>query len=235
MLDFVCEFERVVSKWPQEACWTVAQVADYTATGVPQVVEVLSEVLGRELEVHESIGLSDATKALNILKDRLQVQLAARQKRIEETRAKAVMAYDNVMEKVRILQMTKNWRSAYKTLSYFGGSYEKQLPVEILQTLCGDCLRLGMKADANMQELSQWLRKGVRASLTTGCEASLEDALDFIDAYSDFFIDRSQQGGRQLLANMLMRVRESAAQSNLMLQFDNIAKDIPFVATIAEM
>lgn len=203
MLDFICELERVLAKWPENAAWTIAQIADATASTVPQVVDILSDTLDRELEVHESLAFAEARQALGILKDRMSVQLAARQRRIEANREKAIRAYDQTMEKIRVLQGAKSWRSAYKTLSYYVGRYEKDMPEDLLLTLCGECLRLGAKSQANMQELSMWLRKGVAACLAIGTQEAIEDAIDFVDAYSELFAEDTEGRGSRLIGNVL--------------------------------
>lgn len=230
MLDFICELERVLGKWPQDVSWSIAQIADYTNSSVPQVVDILSDTLDRELEVHESLTYTDASNALGILKDRMSVQLAARQRRIEERREKAIRAYDVTMERVRALLLAKNGRNAYKTLSYFVGRYEHDLPEDLLLTLCGECLRLGAKADANLQELSQWLRKGVQACVKLATQEATLDGLDFIDAYRDLFLDTAADGGdergRRLLNNVMETLRESAASYELTLQFDSLVQEM---------
>lgn len=79
MLDFICELERVMGKWPETTCWTLAQIADNTRTGVPQVVDILSDTLDRELEVHETLTHAEAVQVLATLKERMSGELAARQ------------------------------------------------------------------------------------------------------------------------------------------------------------
>lgn len=227
MLDFICELERVLSKWPENASWNLAQIADQTATGVPQVVDILSDTLDRELEVHEALTRAEAMKALDILKDRMSGQLQARQKRLEVRREKAIRAFDLTMEKVRVLQGAKNWRSAYKTLSYYVGRHEKDLPGELLLSLCGECLRLGFKAEANLQELSMWLRKGVAASLSSETAHGVEEALDFIDAYGELFQEESQAApGRRLLGSVMEGLKREAVSHNLAPQYEVLAKDL---------
>lgn len=228
MLDFICELEKVIVKWPEGASWTVAQIADATSASVPQVVDFLSDTLDRELEVHESLTHAEGLNALKILKDRMSVQLAARERRIAERRERAIRAYDVTMEKVRVLQTSKNWRSAYKTLSYYAGRHEKDVGDELLLSLCGECLRLGFKAEANMQELSQWLRKGVAACLSGNPEQgpAIEDALDFVDAYSDLFESDTTERGRRLISNVLESLKLQAGTYNLGSSFDTLAKDV---------
>lgn len=226
MLDFICELERVLGKWPDAASWTLAQIADQTATGVPQVVDILSDTLDRELEVHESLTRAEAVKVLDVLKERMSPQLAARQKRIDVRREKAIRSYDITMEKVRVLQAAKNWRSAYKTLSYYVGRHEKDVPDDLLLNLCGECLRLGFKAEANMQELSLWLRKGVAACLITDSPAAIEEALDFIDAYSELFAVETDGSGKRLVGNVLENLRLQAESHNMAPQVAVLVKDM---------
>lgn len=226
MLDFICELERVMGKWPDSASWTLAQIADSTQTGVAQVVDYLSDTLDRELEVHESLTHAEAAQALATLKERMAGELAARQKRLEQRREKAMRSYDVTMEKVRVLQGAKNWRNAYKTLSYYVGCHEKDIPDELLLNLCGECLRLGMKSDANLQELSQWLRKGVAACLAAGTTAATEDAIDFIDAYGEYFMEDTTDRGKRLISAVLESVKVQAVTHNLTPRFDTLVQDL---------
>jgi hypothetical protein len=226
MLDFICELERVLAKWPDGASWTLAQIADQTQTGVPQVVDILSDTLDRELEVHEALTRAEAVKVLEVLKDRMSPQLAARQKRLDARREKAIRSYDVTMEKVRVLQGQKNWRSAYKTLTYYVGRHEKDVPEDLLLQLCGECLRLGFKAEANLQELSLWLRKGVAACLVADSAAAIEEALDFIDAYGENFHPIEGGSGKRLLGNVLDNLRAQAESHNMTPQVEVLVKDM---------
>ena len=229
MLDFICELERVMGKWPETTCWTLAQIADNTRTGVLQVVDILSDTLDRELEVHETLTHAEALQVLVALKERMSGELAARQKRLDLRREKAIRAYDLTMEKVRVLQATKNWRTAYKSLSYYVGCHENDLPEDLLLTLCGECLRLGVKSEANLQELSQWLRKGISACFTTSSPEATEEAIDFIDAYGHFFLDDINQRGKRLLENVLETLKNQAAQHNLLPRYEELVRELQVI------
>ncbi len=226
ILDFICELERVLGTWPENTSWTLAQIADSTEAGVPQVVDILSDTLDRELEVHESLTRAEAAQVLSTLKDRMSGELAARQRRLEQRREKAIRAYDVTMDKVRVLQAAKNSRAAYKTLGYYVGLHEKDLSDELLLSLCGECLRLGIKAEANLQELSQWLRKGVAACTRSASPSATEDAIDFIDAYGPFFIEDSTERGRRLIIHVLDTLKSQALTYSLVPQFDSLVKDL---------
>lgn len=226
MLDFICELDRVMAKWPEGASWTLAQIADATSTSVPQVVDILSDTLDRELEVHEAITHAEANQVVTTLKDRMSVQLQARQKRMDERREKAIRAYDVTMEKVRVLQAQKNWRAAYKTMSYYVGRHEKDISEELLLNLCGECLRMGVKAETNLQELSLWLRKGVQACIAAGTPEAVESAIDFIDAYGDHFFEDPAGRGQRLVVSVLDTVKLQAESLNLVPQWDAMVKDL---------
>ena len=226
MLDFICELEKVIGKWPEATSWTLAQIADKTKTGVPQVVDILSDTLDRELEVHETLTQAEAAQVLGTLKERMAGELAARQKRQDERREKAIRAYDLAMEKVRVLLAAKNWRSAYKTLTYYVGCNEKDLPDDLLLTLCGECLRLGVRSEANLQELSQWLRKGITAATNTPNSEGVEEAIDFIDAYGNIFIEDASQRGKKLIENVLETIKDQAALHNLTPRFEELVREL---------
>lgn len=226
MLDFIFELEKVIAKWPDSATWTLAQVSDYTGASIPLVVDIMSDVLDREIEVHETVTHTEAAKVLSTLRDRMAGQIVARQKRLDAQREKAMIAYDGAMEKVRVLQMGRNWRSAYKTLSYFVGCHEKDLPADLLSSLCGDCIRLGLKSDANLQELSQWVRKGVAACLTQNTAEGVEDAFDFIDAYGADLLETENGKGRRLVTNVMDLIRNDAAAFDLLPKYDSLVKEL---------
>lgn len=228
ILDFICELERILGKWPTSSTKTLAQIADETGVAVPQVVDYLSDALDRELEVHEALSQADASQAFTLLRDRMATQLAARERRLSERREKAIRAYDVTMEKVRVLQAAKNWRSAYKTMSYYAGRHEKDVSDELMLSLCGECLRLGIKAETNLQELSLWLRKGVAACLAATTPDAIEGAVDFIDAYGDHFVEDPTMGGRRLLGSVLDSVKLQAEAMSLAPQFDRLVKELRF-------
>ncbi len=215
ILDFICELEIVVSKGPDTSVWNLAQVADLTGANVPQVVDIVTDTLERELEVHETITHAEAALMLAKLRERMAGELAARQRRIDAQREKAVKAYDLAIDRVRALEAAKNWRSAYKTLSYYVGCHEKDIPFELMQLVAGDCLRLGAKCQANLQEMSQWLRKGIQACLAGGTIDAIEEAIDFLDAYGDYFVDDGSEPGKRLLRSVVESVKDAASHHEL--------------------
>ncbi len=149
------------------------------------------------------------------LKERMAGELLARQRRIEAQRDKAVKAYDLAIDRVRALEAAKNWRSAYKTLGYYVGLHEKDIPAELMHLVAGDCLRLGSKSQANLQEMSQWLRKGVTACLAGNSAEAVAEACDFLDAYGDFFVDDGSEPGKRLLRSMVDSVQDAASNYDL--------------------
>jgi hypothetical protein len=230
MLDFVFGLERVISKWPANSHQTVTQIAELAEVSIATAVDALAISLSKELDVQDVISAAEAKEALASLQDRLQVQIAARQRRINQQRDTAIAAYDLTMEKVRALLAVKNGRNAYKTLSYFVGRFEADLPLDLQLSLCGDCLRLGSRTDANMQELAEWLKKGVALALTNPSKEATLDALDFIDAASDYLLQTKAPQATRLLAHAMATVSTAATQFELDSEWQAIAAGIQLPA-----
>jgi len=226
MIDFICELEVLLNKWPDHDLWTLAQIADYTKTSVPQVVDFLSETLDRDLEFQETLNREEALKVLESLQDKMKEPLEMRRKMQEAARQKAVLAYDQTMEKIRIFTQTKSYRSAYRTLSYYAGCHEKDLPPQMMLEICGECLRLGSKGQANLQELSQWLRKGIGACLQLNADESIETALDFLDANGAYFIDDHEGRGRKVLSGILDEIRRESDGLQYSPAYINLIRDL---------
>jgi len=222
MLEFALAFEKVLTRWPDNTPWTIAQVADFTNSTVSTAVDAISTTLNREFDVQETITPNEGRQVLAALKDRLHRQLEARDRKIQADRDAAMRAYDLTMERIRVTQMAKDWRGSYKTLSYFVGRYDKNIDLDLLVSLCGDCIRLGHKAGFNMQEIGQWFRKAVEAAILSGSQEVLEDVLDFVDAYGEIFAaDRNGVGGK-ILTNALNILEIPSIDCNLGLQWTNL-------------
>lgn len=125
MLNFVLELDRVIAKWPENAHWTVAQLADYTHSPISVAVDAVSTTLNREFDLHETVSVTDGRQMLNALRDRLSRQLEMRQRKIQADRDAALRSYELTMESIRVSQAARDYRTAYKTLSYFVGRYYK--------------------------------------------------------------------------------------------------------------
>ncbi len=222
MLEFALAFEKVLTRWPDNTPWTIAQIADFTNSSISTSVDAISTTLNREFDVQETITPNEARQVLAALKDRLSRQFEARERRIQDDRAAAMRAYDLTMERVRVTQMAKDWRSSYKTLAYFVGRYDKNISHELLVTLCGDCIRLGQRAGFNMQEIGQWFRKAVEAAILSGNQDVLEDVLDFVDAYGEIFAADMNGVGGKILNNALNVLEIPSIDCNLGLQWTNL-------------
>lgn len=226
MLEFALAFEKVLNRWPDNTPWTIAQIADFTNCSVSTSVDAISTTLNREFDVQETITPAEGRQVLALLKERLHRQLEARERRIQEDRNAAMRAYDLTMERIRISQMAKDWRSSYKTLAYFVGRYDKNINHDLLVSLCGDCIRLGAKAGFNTQELGQWFRKAVEAAILCGSSDALADALDFVDAYCEIFSSDTTGVGQKILNSALNVLEIPAIDSNLGLQWTNLSESV---------
>ena len=146
--------------------------------------------------------------------------------------ATAIESYENILSKVRTMETMKNWRSAYKTLNYFYGMHHKKIPNELCVNLCNECLRLGIKEKINFQELSQWLKLGIRHLISRPCEDSVEDALDFLDAYGDYFLSEPRGKGEQFLTNLFLMLKPSAMEFDLSDKLNEVAGELKLNAVM---
>jgi hypothetical protein len=226
MLNFVLEFERVITKWPENTPWTIAQLADYTNSTVSTAVDAVSTSLNREFDIQETISLAEGRQVLQAIRERLSRQLEARQRKIQSDREAAMRAYDLTMDRIRVTQQAKDWRTAYKTLSYFVGRYEKNIDHHLLVSLCGDLIRLGQKAQCNIQELGAWMRKVIECAALSGSPEAVEDAIDFVDAYGEIFAaDRNGIGGK-ILINAFNLLEIPAMDYNLSGQLSSVQTQV---------
>lgn len=226
MLNFVLEFERVISKWPDNTPWTIAQLADYTNSTVSVAVDAVSTSLNREFDIQETVTATEGRLVLATLRERLSRQLELRQRKIQADRDAAMRAYDLTMDCIRVSQQAKDWRTAYKTLSYFVGRYEKNIDHTLLVSMCGDCIRLGQKSGANVQELGAWMRKVVEGAALSGNADCIEDALDFLDAYGELFSADSQGVGGKIIKNALSVLQIPAMDFNLTSQWSTLTSQL---------
>jgi hypothetical protein len=222
MLNFVLELDRVISRWPENAHWTVAQLADYTNSPISVAVDAVSTTLNREFDLHETISQSDGKQILVALRDRLSRQLEQRQRKIQADRDAALKAYELTMESIRVSQAAKDFRTAYKTLSYFVGRYHKNLDVPLLVSVCGDCIRIGQKSGANVQELGLWMRRAINAAALSCHQDNIEDALDFIDAYAEPFSQDKSGIGAKILQTAVTTLQSPAFECNLAAEWSHL-------------
>ena len=226
MLDFIIALEKMLKLWPDNVKWSLVQIAEQTNMKVPYVVEAICDALCKNIEVHDPLSFNDVNKALSALKDQHRIEIEMLRKREMEQVQKAVDSFDTLCEKIRVMERSKNWRGAYKTLSYFYGMNEKRLPKDIKVQICNDCIRLGMKENINFQELCQWLRKGVTLLIKGSSEGDVEDALDFLDCYGDYFVEKTSKKGENFLTTIFLMLKPSAMEFNLTGKFNEIAGDL---------
>lgn len=219
VIDFIYKLNDVMPNWQSGTQWTLKQIADATDTSVPHVLQYISEGLSKDIEVTGLVTQDEALQALDLLSKKMRPQIEVREKILAERRRKAVEAYDRMMEKVRVFLAANNKHAAYKTLIYFAGQFEQELPKELLINACSDAVRLGMKAHINIQELGRWLQKGVAVSMSVHTKENIEDALDLIDAYGDYFLKEETGKGAMLLGNILAALEEPAALHELWEQY----------------
>lgn len=232
MLNFLLELERVLKLWPDNVKWSLVDIAEKTDSKVPHVVECISEVLNKSLDVHEPLTYNEVNKAHMVLMDRKRPELEALKQREKLAVQKSIDSFAQTMDKIRIMEITRNWRSAYKTLNYFYGIHNTRLPVEDKVIICNECLRLGIKEQINFQELSQWLKRGIQHLLSSPSTTSIEDALDFLDAYGDYFLSEPRGKGEKFLTNMFLLLKPSAMEFDLSVKLNEVARELELTSVM---
>ena len=222
MIDFIYKLNEVLPSWPTGARRSLTQISELTGTSMPHLIQYLSEGLGKDLEVGGFITSDEAVEAIELLSKRIQPQIEERERMLEERRHFAMRAYDRTMEKMRVMQLDGKWHAAFRTLSYFTGQYEHDLAKDVLISLCSETVRTGIKAEANMQELGQWLQKGVAIAMAQHSRQGIEEALDLIDAYGEFFLSEDSGKGPLLLGNILAVLEEPAARYELWEEYKSL-------------
>lgn len=222
MIDFIYRLNDIIPSWPAGARWTLNHISDVTETSIPHILQYLSEGLGKEIDVAGLVTCEEAIEAINVLSQKIRPEIEERERRIAERRAYALQAFDRIMDKLRIMQAQGNWHSAFRTLSYFAGQHQDDLPRDIFITLCSDAVRVGIKSNANMQELGQWLQKAVATAMSSHTKEGVEEALDLVDAYGDYFLSEDSGKGPLLLGNILAVLEEPAARYELWEQYKNL-------------
>ena len=233
MLDFLIQLEKALKLWPDNTKLSIIDLADQTGSDVPRVVQFLTDALGKTMDVHDPMTFNEISKAHSIMIEKNRPELEERKRREEAAMIKAIKSYDHTMEKVRIMQSGKNWRSAYKTLSYFYGVHEHQLPKELKVNVCDDCLRLGIKGNINFQELSQWLQRGIRVLMSGNGADVIEDALDFLDAYGDYFL--ADKKGEKFITNLFLALKPSCMEFDLTPKLNEVAGELKLTSVMDDI
>lgn len=232
MLDFMLELEKVLKTWPDNTRLNMIQLADMTRTPIPHAVEFVTESLGKSIDIHEGLTFSEMSKAHAIMQEKLHKALEKRRREERLEIEQSLQLFESMMAKVGRMERSRNVRAAYRTLSYFYGIHKSRLPSEHIVTICDNCLRLGMKESINIQELSQWLRTGIRTLLKSSSYEVVEDALDFLDAYGDYFLKESRGRGEQLITNIFLTLKPSAMEFNLTPRLNQIAGELNLPAVM---
>ncbi len=215
MIDFIYNLHEQLPVLTEKSAFTVEEIARATSTAIPHVIQYLSEGLGKDVELNQSITSEEAQRVLEALSLSNRPLMEERERLMAQRRAYATACFERSMEKSLHMQSAKNWHGAYRSLHYLAGQYEKDLPVELLVTTLSEAIRCGIKAQTNIQELGQLLQKAVGYAMGTHSRQGVEDALDLVDAYGEFFFQENTGRGPLLLGNILAVIEEPAARFEL--------------------
>lgn len=226
MLEFLFKIEQLLKIWPDNTKWNMIQIAEKTGTPTPRVLEFLNEALNKPLDVHDPLSYNEVNKAYDIMCDRRCHEIETFRRKEQQAVARTITAYDQLMEKIRLLLAAKNYRNAYQTLTYFYGMHKERLTKDLTVALCNDCLRIGMREKINIQELSQWLKRGVEMLLRSPNRDAIEDALDFIETYGDYFLGGDERKGESLMTNLFLSLKPSAMEFDLTPKLNAVAGEL---------
>ena len=215
MIDFIYNLNEQLPSWTEKHAHTIEEIALATSTSIPHVIQYLSEGLGKDVELSQSITTEEAQRVLEALALSNRPLMEERERLLALRRQNAVAAFERSLEKSIEMQAARNWHGAYRSLHYLAGQYEKDLPVDLLVTTLSEAIRCGIKAQTNIQELGQLLQKAVGYAMGTRSRQGVEDALDLVDAYGEFFFQENTGRGPLLLGNILAVVEEPAARYEL--------------------
>ncbi len=232
MLEFLFKIEQLLKIWPDSTKWNMLQIAEKTGTPTPRVLEFMTEALNKPLEVHDPMSFNEVNKAYDIMCDKRCHEIEAFRRKEQQAIAQSIQSFEQIMDKVRLLQGGKNWRAAYQTLTYFYGLHKNRLTRDIAVSICGDCLRLGIREKINIQELSQWLKRGVETLLRTPSRDAIEDALDFIETYGDYFLVGEERKGESLMTNLFLSLKPSAMEFDLTPKLNAVAGELNITAVM---
>ncbi len=226
MIDFIYKVSDALPYWASGERKTLNELAAITEVSVPHALQYLSEGLGKEIEIGGIFSYDEVKQAITSLRKRFKTQIEAREKEKTKKRDFAVAIYDRTMEKIHIMQAGGKWHQAFKTISYFAGQYEKDLPKDLLVTACSDAVRSGFKAKTNIQELGLWLQKAVSAAMSMHTQEGIEEALDLVDAYGELFLKEDSGKGPLLIGHILAILEEPAARNELWETFKRIVNQL---------
>ena len=179
-------------------------VATYTGCEPAEAETWFSYALDRPLDFQTRLTLTDGQTSL----ERLQQAVAegTHVKRVEDSVVSDAVGakYEKLKSRLRELAAQKDWRRAYRNLNMFLAESGDKLPFEDQVESLGDCLRFGIKGGESAGELVPWIRRAIDNCIEDKTQQGAEEALDFLEAYGDYFI---ANGNRQIVETQLERLQ----------------------------
>ncbi|MBP6218277.1 MAG: hypothetical protein KA436_06800 [Oligoflexales bacterium] len=226
MIDFIYKINEILPGWVLNEKKTLNQISEATATSVPHIIQFMSEGLGRDVEIGSAFSFDEVNSAVFSLSKRFRPQIKEREQLLAEKREKATNMYDGVSDKIRAMQTACRWHSAFRTLHYFIGQYEDDLSTDLRLNIYNDLIRIGIKAEVPLQEVAHWLEKGVGLAMQRQSREGIEEAMDFIDAYGERFLQEDSGKGPLLLSSILAALEEPSARYELWEEYKNLINQL---------
>jgi hypothetical protein len=148
-----------------------------------------------------------------VLKNKLCFEIDNRTKQKESLKRETAEAYEKMKLKLQADENYLKPYNAYKTLSYFAGTHAKNISDIIMLDICKDCMKFGISANVNFQELSKWLKKAVNLCLDLDPKHGKMMAVDFLDSYKEYFLYDSTGKGKKFVESLLSGIEVGSISS----------------------
>jgi len=200
LAEFNEHLARILGKWPDSANWSVSMIAAYTTAEPDEVQKWCSYALEMPLEYQTTLDLSQGELCLKRLTEAHENDLHISDRLPGKVDVGAETKYKSLKTNLLKLASEKDWPRAYRNLSRFLGEFCDSLSLDSQVEALGDCIRYGTKAKESVGDLVLWLKKGVAVCAIDQGQEGVESALDFIEAYGDYFI---ANGNRQIVETQI--------------------------------
>jgi len=216
VLKLIYSLKKLLENWSKPDVLNIYEIASLVDMPVPFIWENFCEVGSKEYGARDPLNRDEVACLVGLLVARAQPDIRKKKQDLEVKKLEALRAYRVLKERVCLLQKDQKWYQAYRTLVYYLGLHEFYLPETLLLEVFSECLRLGFKSDANLQELYNWLDKAIKQASVLVSHSCIQETLDLVDAYIDDFIHRDLPRATTYFQKILQDLEDkSPLHSNL--------------------
>lgn len=229
MIDFIFKFRKLCSSWQKDSSrsYGIKELSAKLDIELPYLYKYLEESEFLILNHDKKISFKDGKKILAVLMQKNSFAIKKKEQQLEKEARETQVFYDKALVKNHQLQLQNDWDGSFRNLCYFAGEHGKRLSKENFVNLCSNIIRSGIRSKgANLQEISLWLKKAVEKSLEDYSQESLEDALDLIETYSNYFMQERTGKGMKALIDILGLIETPACELQLWQAYKSCADNI---------